>query len=145
MESSIFQMKEIEAALASEFKSAIDISPESAAQIAIDKYDSHLFIVLLQVLSSSPPSVQSMLTVYIISSHIELPLDFLALFIYNGIFEWKSKKDHEVARLVRFFCVFLRALHGQKLLQGPDLVGSIRDFIEKFSEFPEAKELLHVI
>lgn len=138
-------MKEIEAALASEFKSAIDTSPESAAQIAIDKYDSHSFIVFLQVLSTSPPSVQSMLTVYIISSHIELPLDFLALFIYNGILEWESKKDHEVTRLVRFFCVFLRALHKQKLLEESDLLGNIRVFLEKFSEFPEAKELLHVI
>lgn len=127
------------------FTEALKSHPEAAAKLAIAHYSSSVFSSFLQVLTAEPPTPHSMIAVYLISSQIELPPEFLYVFVYEGILKWKNQNSKDSEKSVRIFCIFIRALADSKLIFDGKLLGQIKEFTDGFKDLPEAKTLLRSV
>lgn len=127
------------------FTEALDRHPETAAKLAVAHYNSPVFSSFLQVLTAEPPTPHSMIAVYLISSQLELPPEFLYVFVYGGILKWQNENSKDSEKSVRIFCIFIRALADSRLIFDTKLLRQIKEFTDVFKDLPEAKTLLRSV
>jgi len=89
-----------------------------------------------------PLSLNSLEVVNKLAMIIELPLEFLHLFISNCMNSCKMIRDkYTQTRLVRLLCVFINSLLKNKLLGAQDLLVEIQHFSQEFTSMKEAQAL----
>lgn len=81
-----------------------------------------------------------------ICSAVELPTEYLHLFISNCITTCRSTKDNLAqSRLVAMCCVFLQTLIRNKILKVTDIFAEVENFCISFSKVPGAATLYRLL
>ena len=114
--------------------------------------------IILAIMSSSkvqdyfgelvniPLSLNSLEVVNKLALMMELPAEFLHLFISNCMNSCKIMKDkYAQTRFVRLFCVFINSLLKNKVLNNHDLYAEIESFCTEFIHIKEAAAVYKAI
>ena len=93
-----------------------------------------------------PMSINVLEVVNKLAMTMDLPAEFLHLFISNYMNSCKSiKEKYNQTRFVRLLCVFMSALLKNKILNNEDLYMEIEHFCTEFSSIKEASSVYRTI